>query len=190
MISKVYKVLLSLSLVLYPIIFFIGLKYYDFSKVSISLVVLVFLKLFIPAKYNLLGPYLNYALVLVVGFNLLGYFLQEESLVKLYPVIMNISLLLVFALSLYNKKPIIQDFARRFEKRELQPKELNYTKNVTYYWTIFFFINALVSAYTVYFASTDTWVLYNGLISYILIGVSFAVEYLIRISFKKKWKIT
>ena len=51
---------------------------------------------------------------------------------------------------------------------------------MTFAWCIFFVANGSVSALTVFVGSDKIWSLYNGLISYILIGLFFIVEYLVR----------
>lgn len=63
---------------------------------------------------------------------------------------------------------------------------LKYTRNLTYIWAIFTFLNFLVSIYTV-FLSKEIWILYNGFISYFLIGLIFIIEYIVRINFKRKY---
>ena len=47
-------------------------------------------------------------------------------------------------------------------------------------WCIFFIVNGSIATFTVFVGSDKIWSLYNGLISYILIGLFFMVEYLVR----------
>ena len=51
---------------------------------------------------------------------------------------------------------------------------------VTFAWCFFFILNGTVSLCTVLFADEKVWALYNGLLSYVLIGAFFIVEFLIR----------
>lgn len=69
---------------------------------------------------------------------------------------------------------------------DIKPKVLEYTRKLTYVWAVFTFLNWLVSVATV-FMSEAVWALYNGFISYLLIGMFFAVEYIVRIRFKRKY---
>lgn len=62
---------------------------------------------------------------------------------------------------------------------------MRYTRNLTYVWSAFMFLNFLVSVATI-FMSKEIWTLYNGFISYMLCGLFFGVEYIIRINFKRK----
>ena len=62
---------------------------------------------------------------------------------------------------------------------------MKYTRKLTYIWSAFMLINFLFSLATV-FMSKEVWTIYNGFISYTLVGIFFGVEYIIRINFKRK----
>jgi len=55
-----------------------------------------------------------------------------------------------------------------------------YTRRVTQVWCGFFVLNGSVALVTALWASDATWALYNGLISYCLMGCLFAGEWLVR----------
>ena len=105
--------------------------------------------------------------------------------VMYYPVVVNFLLFLMFFTSLFQKETVIQKIARAMEP-DIKPKALEYTRKLTYVWAVFTFLNWLVSVATV-FMSEAVWALYNGFISYLLIGMFFAVEYIVRIRFKRKY---
>lgn len=104
--------------------------------------------------------------------------------VKFYPVCANLTVFLVFFVSLFSKETVIQKFAKAVDG-ELSENALKYTRNLTYIWAALTFFNFAVSLATV-FMSEEIWALFNGLISYLLIGTLFFVEYIIRIILKKK----
>ena len=105
---------------------------------------------------------------------------------KLYPVIMNFCIFLIFFSSLFDKETVIQKFARISEGGgELHPKTKAYTKNLTYIWCIYLLIQFFASVATL-FLSDKIWMIFNGCVSYILLGLFFAIEYIVRIRFKKK----
>lgn len=100
----------------------------------------------------------------------------------LYPVIINVSLLLVFGQSLRLKVSVVERFASLKvppEKRDHSFKR--YCRKVTLAWVIFFIINGSLALATVLIGDPALWALYNGFISYILLGLMFAGEYLIRL---------
>lgn len=103
-----------------------------------------------------------------------------------YPVIVNAVLFIVFAASLFTDKPIITMLAMLKEK-ELPPFALLYTRRLTVFWSAFFVLNGLIALYTAIINDLNIWTLYNGLISYILIGIIFVAEYILRVTLKKKY---
>ena len=85
---------------------------------------------------------------------------------------------------------IIQKFARVSEGGgELHPKIKTYTKNLTYIWCVYLLFQFLFSFATL-FMSDRVWVIFNGCVSYILLGLFFAIEYVFRIRFKKKHNLS
>ncbi len=104
--------------------------------------------------------------------------------VKFYPVGANSFIFIVFFSSLFTKETIIQKFAKTIEG-ELNENTKKYTRNLTVIWCVFMFINLCLSIITVGM-SEKIWAVYNGFISYIALGTLFVVEYIIRITLKKK----
>ncbi|MBO7644860.1 MAG: hypothetical protein J6S57_00985 [Alphaproteobacteria bacterium] len=83
----------------------------------------------------------------------------------------------MFALSLRDT-PLIEKFAKQFGYK-LDEKQQKYTKQATHAWALFMFCLAVISFVTV-FLSDEIWVIFNGLISYILIAMMMGVEFIIR----------
>ncbi len=105
--------------------------------------------------------------------------------VKYYPAVMNFLIFMMFFISSFQKETVIQRFARMMEA-DIKPKALEYTRKLTYIWAGFTFLNFVVSCLSI-FMSENFWMWYNGCISYVLIGIFFAVEYVVRINFKRKY---
>jgi acyl-coenzyme A synthetase/AMP-(fatty) acid ligase len=61
----------------------------------------------------------------------------------------------------------------------------SYCRKVTVIWCAFFILNEAAAAFTIFFGSDFVWSIYNGGISYILMGILFACEYLVRIRVQK-----
>ncbi len=112
------------------------------------------------------------------------FYIKRYIVLKFYPPICNLFIFCLFFGSLFAKETIIQKFARLCEG-ELKQSTLDYTKKVTYVWCVFTFLNFLVSVWTI-FLSDNIWMIYNGFISYMLIGLVFGVEYLVRIKLQKR----
>lgn len=98
---------------------------------------------------------------------------------KLYPVLVNAVLLVMFALSLRYPPSAIERLARLHEP-DLPPSGVRYTRHVTEVWCGFFVVNGGIALCTALYASEAIWALYNGLIAYLLMGALFGGEFLLR----------
>lgn len=98
---------------------------------------------------------------------------------KLYPVVVNASLLGWFGASLFQGVPVVERLARLTEPG-LDAQGQQYTRRVTQVWCGFFMLNGSVALFTALWADERTWALYNGLISYLLMGALMGGEWLIR----------
>jgi uncharacterized membrane protein len=104
---------------------------------------------------------------------------------KLYPVFVNVALLVIFAYSLIYPPSIIERFAR-LRDPDLPVRAIAYTRRVTQVWFVFFAINGAFSLMTALWASPAIWTLYNGVIAYLMMGFLFAGEYVVRWHFKRQ----
>jgi uncharacterized membrane protein len=103
---------------------------------------------------------------------------------KLYPVLVNVALLGAFAYSLIFPPSMIERFARMREP-DLPPEAIGYTRRVTQIWCGFFSVNGAIALMTTLWATPATWMLYNGLIAYLMMGLLFAGEHVFRWHFKR-----
>ena len=94
---------------------------------------------------------------------------------------------MVFSFSLFKPPSVIETFARLKEKN-LNKKGIKYTEKVTLIWCLFFIINGCISFYTALYSELEFWMLYNGFISYILMGCLFLGEFLVRLKVKRHHK--
>ena len=112
------------------------------------------------------------------------FYIKRIVFLKYYPPICNLFIFCVFFFSLFGKETIIQKIARACGDK-LEKPAFDYTRKLTYVWCCFTFCNLLISIWTI-FLSDKIWILYNGCISYILIGILFTVEYIVRINLRKR----
>lgn len=164
-------------LALYPFVVFLSLSYFGLVAAAAFLVALSLVRLAFFRRGPLLG-----GLLLGVGGLMLGISSLTQasaSGVLLYPVFVNLTLLVVFATSIW-KPPTIVERLARIRTPDLSDEGVRYTRAVTAVWCGFFGLNGTVSLYTVFWASLETWVLYNGLVSYLLMGLLFLSEWVVR----------
>lgn len=147
-----------------------------FWLAGIFLVPLIFLK-----KNPFLGRSLALVALVLGGASLL---LQTPDFVYLYPVMVNAVLLTVFVSSLYSQQTIVEKIARVRDAR-FSDREIPYARKVTLAWSLFFLINGCIALATVFMEDKFYWSIYNGAISYVLMGMMFAGELYCRKRFIK-----
>jgi len=96
-----------------------------------------------------------------------------------YPVIVSAIMLLTFAHTLWRPPAMIERFAR-LSRSELPPAAIPYCRKVTLIWCVFFVLNGSASLLTALLGDMRLWTLYNGLLSYLFMGLLFIGEFLVR----------
>ncbi len=170
--------LLTLS---YPFAVYYGINYLEPWKIAAILVVLLVIRLLISRSVKHWS-----APLMLVGIGFCGIAIWSNQLLTLrfYPVLMNLTSLLIFSWSLWSPPSLIERLAR-IQHPDLPPEGVSYTRKVTQVWCGFFVVNGGIALFTALWGSFELWSLYNGLISYLLMGILFAGEYLVRIRTQK-----
>lgn len=114
------------------------------------------------------------ALLLVLG----ALALDSVQPLLLVPVVINATLLYSFGYTLWSGPPLIERFARL--QHELTPGEVAWCRLWTRIWTGFFATNTLVAALLGATNQLRWWALYNGLLTYVVMGCFFVGEYSVR----------
>lgn len=110
---------------------------------------------------------------------------NSELLLRLYPAAVSFGFLAIFARSLAYPPTLVERIARLAEPN-LPPEGVRYTRRVTQAWCLFMAGNGAIALATA-FASRELWILWNGLLSYVLMGAMFAGEWLIRRRVRARW---
>lgn len=173
--------ILGLLTLLYPFAVYFGSQYLEPWKIAAILVILLTVRLF--ASYAIKhwsSP------LLLVGMLYFSFATWSDELITLrfYPVFANAAVLLLFSWSLYSPPSLIERIAR-IQHSDLPPEGVVYTRRVTQVWCLFFIINGAIALVTALWGSFEIWSLYNGLIAYLLMGILFAGEYIIRMRTQK-----
>ena len=139
-------------------------------------------------------PMLSSALFLLAG--ILCFVFNKKIFLKLYSVVISATMLFVFGSSLFFKPNIIFRFAclgdKTIKGSSFESQVNAYCKKVTVVWCVFFILNGSVSAFTALYdfgndaLNDKIWSVYNGGISYVLMGLLFAVEFVVRKMVDKK----
>ncbi|MCT4712807.1 hypothetical protein MUA04_21815 [Enterobacteriaceae bacterium H11S18] len=111
--------------------------------------------------------------------------LREARLLMWYPVVVNMVMLALFGGSLLSRMPLVERLAR-WREGELSPAAVSYTRRVTHVWCGFFIINGTVAVWTCLHGNLHLWTLWNGMLSYLFMGLLFAVEWVVRQRVKRR----
>jgi len=184
-------ILIYILAALYPVLVFVFLvilkippRYFSLFIVCIAA---VFFLAFTSRKKD---RYRVFSAGFLAAAGLACFLSNSPFFLKLYPVLMNALMLASFAYTLFAPPPMIFRFAvlqdKRIKGSLAESRIKNYCRTVTIVWCAFFILNGGIAAWTVVSGSDILWSVYNGGVSYILIGSLFAGEFIIRKMTDKK----
>ena len=173
--------------VVYPLIVYLALEYVEAKYLGLALLVVLALRHRGRVREFTAGMTRSgwAAVTLMAVFAAAVWWFNDETLLRLYPVLLNLMGLTAFALTLRYPPSMIERFAR-MRSPTLPPAAVRYTARVTAVWCGFFLLNATAAAYTAFYASREIWALYNGLIAYGLVGALLLGEWLVRRHFVER----
>ena len=173
--SRLIALGLLLAGLAYPFAVYLGLEQLSPRLFALLLGALWLARMFSGKQTPLSRTLTTVALLFCLLLGLAG----EPALLRWYPVLISLALLGLFAGSLCSGMPIIERLARLSEP-ELPPAAVRYTRQVTWVWVGYFVVNASIASGLALWAPLSWWTLYTGLIAYLLMGLLFAGEWLVR----------
>jgi len=169
----------------FPILALVAARTVGTAPVLILLVICLCLRFVLPAARRVPAIVAIAPLFVVGVLAAIAYLATVDLAVRLYPVLMNLTLLIAFSASLVRAPSVIEQFARVLEP-DLPASGVRYTWWVTLTWSVFFLLNGLIALWVALTGSWGAWGLYNGVIAYIAMAVLFGVEYAVRIEFRRQ----
>jgi uncharacterized membrane protein len=176
-------VVCSIGLLVYPLLV------YNFASTDrplllvTTLAILGALRLFAAGPVS--KPKLVIALILLCTFCALALLDTQLRLLRLYPVLISLGGAGFCWYTLAYPPSAIERFARRVGMA-IPTQAIGYLRGVTLLWLGFFCLNATVAGYTAVATDVAIWALYNGLISYLIIGMLLLGEWLYRPHYQRK----
>lgn len=177
----ILKIILVIVTIAYPFIVYFGLTHFDSTVVMFFIITLLTIKGLTEKQHNTR----KVIFVAVFGVLVIAYFWGNQQGLKLYPVLVNAAMLLLFTSSLYAKQSIIERMAR-LKEPDLPDSGVRYTRKVTMVWCVFFILNGLIALFTALWASNEIWLFYNGFLAYVLIGMLVITEWIVRYRVKHR----
>ncbi|MDR1759522.1 MAG: AMP-binding protein [Fibrobacter sp.] len=188
--SVLGKVVFTIFSVCYPVLIFAGL-YFKIQPRVLSLLLVIMAAFHFSAFLRGKNRKTLFLFAGLLGLVALVWVTNSETTLKIYPVLVNLVLLGVFGSTLFRPPSLVFRFALLQDKTLATSPSVSavekYCFKVTLVWCLFFVFNGSVSWATVFAGSEWIWSLYNGLISYILIGLLFLIEYAVRVQVRKKY---
>lgn len=168
------------AIVAYPVAVWSGLKTWGIGILAPLLGLVFILRLLTfrgkLSQLTFFGKAIAAAGIVLVAISAL---LRETSLLLYYPVAVNTLLFILFFSSLRARESVVERLARLSEP-DLSPAGVIYTRRVTQVWCLFFVCNGFLALYTCLKGDVALWALYNGGVSYLLIGLLMGIEWIVR----------
>lgn len=168
------QVLLAIVSIVYPLLWYYGREHGAFFWLAAAMCALWLIR----AAMQKTRTQQAVSLLLAAFFAVVIVFRRPDSMYW-YPVAVSLLMLAVFGASLFAKQTLIERLAR-LQNPDLPPEGVRYTRRVTQIWCMFFIFNATLSGLLALSGRYDWWAVYTGMVSYILMGVLFAGEWLYR----------
>lgn len=175
------RVLRGLLIAAYPFLVFAALRGLEPRGVALLLALVLVLRAGTRAPRPTAAVLRRLAVPAVVVVSvLLGTLMWDDPRFLLaVPALVNAALLFAFGRTLRSGPPLVETFAR-LRVPELPEEEVQYCRSVTLVWCVFFAANGSVALWLALWEDPWLWTLYTGLVSYLLVGLVFSVEFVVR----------
>ncbi|WP_303903291.1 hypothetical protein [Thiohalomonas denitrificans] len=153
---------------------------FGYARTGLGLVALVAL---LHASRGLMSHRFITAAVATAVVGLCSYGMVNGDYEALYlpPILVSLSLLILFGRSLQaGAEPIVTRFARIL-MNETDPDTQRYTRQVTRVWTLFFALMLIESILLAVYAPLAVWSLFANVLNYLFIAGVFAIELTVRL---------
>ena len=120
------------------------------------------------------GPLISAGVVIAVSAALDG-----QIAAKIYPFALSLAAAYAFGISLWRPPSLIERLARIGEP-DMPLTGQAYCRLVTMIWTVWLAVNAAIAALLAILASEEAWALWTGLLAYLIMGMLFGGEMLLR----------
>ena len=163
--------------ILYPFVVYLSLGRLEPRVLALILLIVYGTRFLIGRRTS--PTYAAWMFFAVASFVVVVFAQGSATTLYYYPVVINIILFVLFGYSLAYPPTVIEKIAR-LQEPDLAPSGVAYTRKVTFVWLIFFVVNGSIALTTAIHGDVALWSLYNGLIAYLLMGVVFLAEFLVR----------
>jgi uncharacterized membrane protein len=173
-----FTVVLFVLALAYPALVYFGLKWYSPKVVALTVGTVILMRLLL-GRHREGGRRLGLLLLLPLVLCAISVVANDRKFLLYLPVIASVALLFSFGFTLFRPPSIVESFAR-LSVPNLSAEEVAYCRRTTQIWAVFFLINGSIAFWTATWGSLEAWGFYNGLLTYIAMGVLFTTEFIYR----------
>lgn len=176
------RIVFAAIIVAYPLIVYIGRDRIEARTLAVVLMGLAVMRLLLVKRVGGWAERMPQTRLMIAALLVIcsvTVFSNSPDFLRYYPVFINIIMFMFFFASLLHPPSVIEKIAR-LQTPDLPESGVRYTRKVTMVWCAFFVFNGTMALYTSLRTNIGFWTVYNGLISYCLMGVLFVGEYAIR----------
>ena len=193
------KFLFGLIAILYPlfvfctlVIFKLPIKYFSISIIVFAIAYSIFNSRHNKEKRTI-ALFISPIILCAIG--TVSLFLDDNLVLKWYPPLADFAFLTIMVTSFFFPPPIAFYFIDIFDKtmKIVIPKHRFevYCFRATIAWCIYFVVDGIIAilTLTIYVDSESVWYIYNAGITYVIMGIIFAGEYIILKRKLKKYSL-
>lgn len=183
-IKKIVPLVLAVIFGSFPFVIHYGLSHFEPIVFSILLFVLLVPRtLLAPSENNSVKAIMLIAITL---YCIAIAWFDSQVLLRHYPVLISLYVALMFFLSLFDERPLIEVFAR-LSGKPYPDVARPYMRQLTKVWALLLVGNASVAAYSACCLSDDFWLFYNGFLSYVIMAGFMGCEWVFRQWYRRKY---
>ncbi|MDR2767267.1 MAG: hypothetical protein LBB82_02950 [Treponema sp.] len=173
-------------LVLYPVLIFCSLVIFKMPPRNLSLAVIFFASVYVFLSYRHYHGKNRWMVFLcpliLFGIGLAAFLINSSCVFKLYPALADLAYGIIFGMSLFIPPPIVYQLgilvAKDIKKTVSEARLVSLSRTMTIIWCVFFVIDGIIAVITTFAASDTVWGIYNAGLSYVNMGLIFAVQFL------------
>jgi uncharacterized membrane protein len=186
------KYVFGALIILYPILVFSALVVFKMSIRYLSIFIIVLAAAYVVINrqhYHGRHPafiFITPSILFAIGLVCLLLPMNDELaelIFRIYPALADLVYLTILTTSLFIPPPLVHYFINTLDKKLIDNLNPAYYKrfcrNTTIIWCVFFVLDAVASVFTVFWTSKLAWGIYNGGVTYVLMGLIFAGEYIV-----------
>ena len=182
--KKLMPALLAALILILPFLIHFGSDHFG-PTVFAGLLLVIFASriMLLPAKFRVFKVVTMSIVCLFCGVIVVY---ESVDFLLYYPVLMSSFFAFLFFVSLFSEKTLVEEFAR-LAGHDYPDEAVSYMRGLTKAWVGLLAFNALAAYYSACCQSEKFWLVYNGVVAYVVISAFISIELLYRSYYRRKF---